>query len=460
MKNYNRFKRLNICLISILSLTAGIALFPFIKSLAAAGDLDPTFGFGGKVITDWSNPNFVGAEEANDMAIQADGKIVVVGEVKSRIRDPYAPLRYIHDLFAVIRYNPDGSLDRTFNHTGKVTTEFITGARYSRQKANAVAIQPDGKIVAAGLAYESPQSDPYSGVAKMAVARYNRDGSLDKSFDEDGKVIVDFNEPAFANNLAIQSDGKIVVVGSAVENSQSFSLVRLNSNGSLDNSFDGDGKVITEFGIASLVYGLAIQPDGKIVAAGDMYTEDFNINFAVARYNPDGSLDTSFDGDGKTTADFAIGFNNCRAAAIQTDGRIVVAGLALVGEIFRHEALIRYNRDGSPDITFGGDGKVTTPYGDAADVVIQTDGKIVTAGFRIVDENTSSFGLVRYHTDGSLDGSFGTGGTVLTQFTDVQDYATSLAIQSDGKIVAAGTVNISFSNEQISDFGLARYLGE
>ena len=253
------------------------------------------------------------------------------------------------------------------------------------QYALAVAIQSDGKVVAAG--YAPVTSGDFS------VARYNTDGSLDTTFNGTGKVTTDFfGGLDGARAVAIQSDGKIVVGGFANNGATAgFALARYNSDGSLDTSFNGNGKVFTDFGVTSVSSGLAIQSDGKIVAAGYVAQSGGLDDFAVARYNPNGSLDTSFSGDGKVTFDFGSD-DFANAVAIQADGKIVVAGYTGQG-IATDFALARLTTGGALDTGFSGDGKLTTDYFGLADyatgVAIQTNGKIVAAGY--VD--TASTGL-------------------------------------------------------------------
>ena len=258
------------------------------------GDLDPTFGTAGIVTT-----NVGGNGRALAVAIQSDGKVVTAGYI--------AATSYC---FAVVRYNASGSLDTSFDGDGKLITAFATDG-----VGHDVAIQSDGKIVVAGYTYSGSSND-------FAVVRYNTDGSLDTSFGAGGKAITDFGSVGdHGYSVALQSDGKIVVAGGT--GGYSFALARYNTDGSLDTSFDGDGRVTTAIGSSSVGYGVAIGPDGKIVVVGESGTG--NYGFAVARYNSDGSLDTSFDGDGRVTT--AVGSpSRGRSVAIQSDGKIVVAG--------------------------------------------------------------------------------------------------------------------------------------
>jgi len=289
------------------------------------------------------------------------------------------------------------------------------------------------------------------------LVRYNLDGSLDPSFDGDGKVVTAFT----LGGIAIQSDGRIVTAGAS---GIGFGLARFNPDGSLDPTFDGDGKVETDFGVGAGAGSVAIAADGKIVAAGSAGGD-----FALARYNADGSIDPSFDGDGTVVTDFDEA-DAAHEVVIQTDGRIVAAGSSFFtcgcpdfsdSESF---VLARYNADGSLDSSFAGDGKVFTGFGGrvqpANGVVIQADGKMVAAGYvcacrGVQGDPPPDFALARYNADGSLDPSFDGDGKVITDFGG-NDQAYDVAIQADGKIVAAG--ERCCGNQIVNqDFALARY---
>ncbi|MDT4897393.1 MAG: hypothetical protein QOH25_2470 [Acidobacteriota bacterium] len=410
------------------------------------GSLDQTFGVGGRVNTDF--PTGLGGV-GNALVIQTDGKIVVGGTATD-------PANSFNSVFALVRYNTNGTLDPTFDTDGRVTTSFPN----SNATINDLVIQPDGRIVAAGV---SADNTIFASV--YALARYNTDGSLDTSFDTDGRVTTDFPGFTFeeAHAVALQTDGKIVAAGLG---SSSFSLARYNANGSLDNTFDGDGLVTTAFGGSfEEANALAIQSDGKIIAAGQtalsVASED---NFALARYNTNGTLDTSFDTDGKVITDFGL-VDAAHDVVIQTDGKIVAAGNAgtIAGGSFF--ALARYETNGALDNTFDTDGKVTTDFSGgrfglgALGVALQTDGKIVAAG----DANITGqrdFGVARYTTTGALDtAGFGTGGKVITDFALNEDAISALLVQADGKIVAVGRAQLRVRILQAQDpnFQLARY---
>ncbi|HVE58433.1 MAG TPA: FG-GAP-like repeat-containing protein, partial [Pyrinomonadaceae bacterium] len=236
------------------------------------------------------------------------------------------------------------------------------------------------------------------------------------------------------------------------ESGYDFALARFNTDGSFDTSFDGDGRVTTDFGdVSDSALAIGIQTDGRIVAAGHTGNND-GIDFALARYNADGSLDTSFDGDGKVTTDFSGVFNYARSVAIQADGKIVAAG-ACNTEVSSGLAIVRYNPNGSLDTSFDDDGKVLTSvlstYEFVASVAVQSDGKIVVAG-SAGDNAAADFGLIRYNSNGSLDGSYGTAGKAIFDIFG-SDLIFALTLDSMGRAVVAG--------ESGGMFTVARVLG-
>ncbi len=363
-------------------------------------------------------------------ALQADGKIIVAGDADEN--------------FSLARLNADGSLDTTFDGDGRVSTPILTGM----DRITSLAVQPDGKIVASGHTFNGTDDD-------FAVVRYNPDGSLDTSFDTDGKVVT----PVLpgkdkARSMVIQPDGRIAVAGGS---NNDFSLVRYNTDGSLDTSFDTDGKVTTPFLGNDSAGEILLRPDGRLIAAGTTANEILS-DFALAGYNTDGSLDSSFGMDGKVTTDYGTQSAGASSVAIQSDGKIVVVGFAIGANL--DFALTRYNPDGSLDPGFGVGGKVVTPILSLNDAVtsvtIQPDGKIVAAGYAVTDSNSNDadFALARYNTDGSLDTTFDRDGKVTTPIRSQDDRANSVVIQPDGKIVAPGYAEIPSGPY---DFAVARY---
>ncbi len=386
-------------LVVLLLATAGAAQ-------AAPGELDSTFGAGGIVTI----PEGV---EAAAVALQPDGKIVAAGGRPG---------------FVIARYNSNGSLDSSFASEGVATIS-------SFNRANALALQPNGKIVAVGSSYNGSQW-------VFALARFNPSGLLDPDFGSDGKVTTAIGSSALveARAVALQPNGKIVAGGYSDAGDSVFTLVRYQADGSLDTDF-GTGGIVTTPSFFGSANGVAVQSDGKIVAAGWS---------SLARYQADGSLDAGFGVDGVATTPGAD-FN---AVALQPDGKIVAAGRPRGGAY----GLARYNPDGSPDAGFGTGGLVTTDLGGgegALAVALQGDGKIVTAGHQWPGETlpNDNFAVVRYEGDGALDTGFGICGKTVT-VTPTMDIARGLALQPDGKIVAAGSTEDASSRA----FEVARYL--
>ena len=323
-------------------------------------------------------------------------------------------------------------------------------------EARAVALQPDGKIVAAGGALGA--------TVDFALARYGPDGTLDPTFGAGGTVATDFGSGEQAYAVAVQPDGKIVAAGGAATG---FELARYNADGSLDATFGAGGKVTTRFGLGlpfTRAHAIVLQPDGKIVVAGTATAATVG-DFGLARYNPNGSLDASFGAGGKVTTDIG-GTDSSDAAwavALQPDGKLVVAGSTAgpSGDAF---ALARYTPTGALDSAFGSSGRVITGFGGDQDwaqaVAVQADGKIVAAG-KTGNQccgGTFNFALARYTAGGTLDTAFGGGGKVTTDFAGGADNAHALAIQADGKILAGGERLPGGNPTGASfDFALARY---
>ena len=402
-----------------------------VTSLAQDGSLDLSFGSGGIAQT-----HIIGSaySYAKSMAIQSDGKIVTVGMNNNS-----------YSFLTLVRYNTNGSLDTTFDADG-IATIGIWSYGYS------VAIQSDGKIVVAGQRIHTQYYND-----DFLLVRYNTNGSLDNTFGSGGIVTTNIgNNPSAAFSVAIQSDGKIVAGGGGWENNAGgFALVRYNTNGSLDITFDTDGIVTTSISYqGGMVYSIAIQSDGKIVAGGVAANIYPNSDFALARYNTNGSLDVTFDSDGKVYTPIGIAQDIAYSIAIQSDGKIVAGGVCDNGTN-KDFALVRYNTNGSLDNTFDSDGKVTTPIGTADDIAysiaIQSDGKVLAGG--IYYSATPEFALVRYNTNGSLDNTFDSDGIVTTYLGNAGGQVNSIAIQSDGKIVAAGMG----TNNSTNVFTIARY---
>ena len=360
------------------------------------GSIDTSFSGDGILTTDFGSS----LDWATSLTLQADGKILMAGSRENRLSD-----------FELVRYNSNGSLDVSFSGDGMLTTDFGLNNAW----AESMTLQADGKILVAGYTYNS------IGNYDFALVRYNNDGSLDTSFGGEGKLTTDFGTALRPSNdvvssIGLQTDGKILVAGYSEEwfrdGAQDFALVRYNSNGSLDMSFSGDGMLTTDLGLSQeWADGMTLQADGKILLAGTSYSSSGNYNFALVRYNSDGSLDTSFCGDGKLITDIGSIWDVSSSIELQADGKILVAGYTYNSSGNYDFALVRYNNDGSLDTSFGGAGLVITAIGPASafavSMTLQGDGKILLAGQSYNSSGNLDFTLVRYNTDGSLDTSFG-----------------------------------------------------
>jgi uncharacterized delta-60 repeat protein len=349
-------------------------------SFSQAGSPLTTFGSSGSASTT------IGSGSTTvDMAVQSDAKIIVAA---------YASVGGNSD-FALSRYKQDGTLDLSFNNTGKVTTAI--GA--SNDYLNAIAVQNDGKIVAVGYCM-------VGSVYNIGVARYLPNGTPDATFDGDGKLLTSLGTTTSTTgrDVAVQNDGKIIVVGSYNNN---MIVLRYNSDGTLDTSFDVDGIVSTSFGASTSQSAMtvALQGDGKIVVGGMSQNQ-----FALVRYNTDGSLDTSFDTDGKVTTTInASGSSLIYHIVIQSDGSIIAGGRYTFYDNMSDNnasnvALAKYTTSGALVPGFDGDGKLTfainaySPMDEARSVAVQGDSKILVTGM--------GFTAVRLNANGSFDNSF------------------------------------------------------
>jgi uncharacterized delta-60 repeat protein len=438
----------------------------------SAGAIDITFGNNGIVVTDFSG--FYST--ISSLTLQADGKILAAGGAGTNDGD-----------FALARYNGDGSLDMTFNGTG----ELISNFGYN-DGANSVLINSDGEIYAGGLTTDA------SGYWRFLIASYNSDGSPNLNFNNG----LGFVSPVFGNsfdiltNIKLQSNGKIIAVGTTNLDpaSSDIEMIRINPDGSLDNSFGNNGNGLVLIDINSAYDEsefLVIQPDDKIVTGG--YHADFadpNVPaylFSCFRFNAEGIPDTEFGTAGSFTDFVPNSFFTYTSLFEQADGKLLAAsewfdavtdkisisrfnasgmpdnsygqnGMREInpssgfsyfqpdGKLLRlcysngDIMLLRYDVDGNPDASFGSGGTVISDFGgneSSTIAAIQLDGKIIIGGSNR-DNNGSDFLIARYNSDGSVDGSFGNGGFVKMDFEN-EDGVQALAFTPDGKIIFAGT---------------------
>jgi len=345
------------------------------------------------------------------VSVQPDGKIVVAG-ISYDTFNPSVDDKYVS---SALRLNPDGSLDTSFSGDGKLFT--LLANRTFQDQAGGL-VQPDGKVVVAGNFHDD-----------FGVTRFNADGTPDTSFGQDGVRRV-AGTTSGLRSLSLQADGKLILAG--------HDLVRLNADGSTDTSF---GVLGVAHGFDEAYYvGVTLQADGKIVMSGRSDSYDFQL----ARLNADGTVDSSFGKGGRATIEVGgqdMGFS----VAVQPDGKIVVAGQSEVG-VITDICVLRVNADGSLDTGFSGDGKLAIDLGGAYEnvqsVLLQPDGKIVLAGFSM-NPGKAEFALLRLDPNGDLDRTFGTAGKLLLPLGPGDSVGYSVALQSDGKLVLAGQSDYS-----------------
>jgi uncharacterized delta-60 repeat protein len=389
------------------------------------GSLDTTFGGGlGYVVVNVST-NPAGNDVAYRVALQSDGKIVLGGVANGD--------------FGLVRLNADGTLDTTFDSDGKVTSDFG-----STDTPLAMAVDAGGKIILAGYTGAGTTCD-------FALARYTSTGALDTTFDFDGKRTFSLGPNADQiYSMLVQSDGKYVAVGTTVglTSGADFALVRLNSDGSFDTTFAGDGIATLNGGVPSLLINTVLpEADGTILVGGSAYrpaqSPDYAQSGFIWRMLSDGTFDTSFGTGGMsvTTAVSDVG----QLVVQPSDGKIIFVGIGGVG---------RLNASGTLDTTFGSSGYLTYPYSFTPyDIALQADGKLVVGGVYFRGTN-NDFAVARYTSAGVLDTTFGVGGWAIVDLQGNHDYGRAIALQNDGKIVITGETYDGSTNYS---FGAVRF---
>jgi uncharacterized delta-60 repeat protein len=381
--------------------------------MASPGDLDTSFAGDGKKTID-----FGGIDTANVVLVQANGRIVVAGGGAAA------------DRFCVARLRSNGTLDTAFGSGGKR----VIGLGGSSESAFGAALQPDGKIVLVG-----------GSVLRAAVARLNPNGSLDTTFSGDGKKTFNWAPGDFSRTQAVLvlPNGRLVVAGFSGPEGGDIQVARLKANGALDPAFGTGGKARVDFGGTEFGFAVARQADGRIVVAGKSLAD----GAVVARLRANGTLDPDFDGDGRLTLP---GIGEARAVLVQPDSKIVVAGNAGLNEVM---TVTRLNPDGSPDTTFDGDGTATIDFGPGQDrasgAVLQPDGKIVVVGST---QAGGGVAVARINANGSPDATFGAAGKAAVDF-GIATSGNAVALQPNGRIVVAGRRAGS------DNFAVARLLG-
>ena len=409
-------------------LMATVFYLSFIVTVnAQPGTLDSSFGVNGVTPV-------TGFEIAHAISLQQDGKVIVAGEIRGTA-------------FIVSRFNRDGSIDESFGQQGTVKTSLKATHDFYTQEATSVAVQQDGKILVAGSGFYLDQYDDAQ--INFLILRYNTDGSLDESFGDRGAVITDFElHVDYIYSMILQPDGKIVAGGISWIDAL---VARYNSDGSLDTGFgNGNGWVRQPLNGVGSCRGLALEPDGKLVMlAGvtDLYSYLF-------RYNQNGSIDASFGVNGKVVTN-AADKEELYDIAVQEDGKILAAGYSYKYYIGTDVGLLfRYNQDGNYDTSFGEGGKVINRIDTGSfsinHVHIQPDNQIITTGAysRKNDSYNYTGSVIKYNKDGSYNQHYGVNGMILTTKGNAKD----AALQLDGKtIILEGKLGVYF---------LSRYNGE
>jgi len=402
------------------------------------GSLDTTWSGTGKVMTAIGTSDDIAAS----MTLQPDGRVLLAGNCYNGTNFDFCAARYL----------ANGSLDTTWNGTGKVITAIGIGDDYAR----AMTLQPDGKVLLAGYCWNGTNYD-------FCAARYLANGALDSTWNGTGKVITPIGtSDDVATSMTLQPDGKVLLAGNCGNGANyDFCAARYLANGTLDTTWNGTGKVITAIGSDNdFANSMALQPDGKVLLAG-YRGNGANYDFCAARYLANGTLDTTWNGTGKVIT--AIGSDNDFAApmTLQPDGKVLLAGYCWNGTN-NDFCAARYLANGSLDTTWNGTGKVMTAIGSDNDsavaMTLQPDGKVLLAGYCSNGTN-NDFCAARYLANGTLDTTWnGTGtspGTVITPIGSGNDAARSITLQPDGKVLLAGHC----FNGSTFDFCAARYDG-
>lgn len=399
---------------------------------AQFGTLDTTFDSDGKVLTVFQGYN----SAVHALALQPDNKILAAGAVYNH---------GTYSQFGLARYNSDGSLDASFGVAGKVVSNFAG----LQMDMTSLILQSDGKIIGGGIIYNNYTD------SQFILVRYLSNGSLDTSFGINGSVIED---QIIIRDITMQPDGKIIAAGFTLDASanRDLALMRYNQDGTRDADFGLNGKVVTSVGQKDFGNAMTLQPDGKIVVAGSLYTE-YSSDFLVARYLSTGVLDTTFGTEGTAVIDH--GYNDeTSAVRIQPDGKMIFVGYSANESGQANFSIARLMPNGELDPSFGnsGDGLVCgAGAGMAKKIELQADGKIILAGAYQQGGNYN-IGLSRYQSNGNIDETFGENGVVTTSMSTTCQ-ANALLLQPDGKIVIGGEAGLTGGSYN-PDFALARYM--
>ncbi|PYE55714.1 hypothetical protein [Deinococcus yavapaiensis] len=400
-----------------------------------AGSLDTTFGANGIAVT----PIGIGEDVPYAMAVQDDGKLVVVGSTMNSTTSSD---------FAVVRYTRDGALDSTFGQGGKVVVDFAGKSDIAR----AVAIDAQGRVVVAGGVTSAADKE------RFGVVRLTATGARDGSFGQNGLATLDFGGESRAQAVLV-TPSAIVVGGQATVDTTTgvdFAVARLTQTGALDASFGTGGKVTTAVASGNggdAVRALALQGTRIVAAGGDG-------DFKAVRYTTAGVLDASFAAGGKLGTVFGGDIATVNAVTVDAQGRLVLAG-----QRQNDTAIVRLNENGAFDASFGSGGKQVVPisaanWDAATGVAVQSDGKLVLGGWAYEGGSSAgNFAVTRLTASGQLDASFGQGGTTVTSVApgSKADEVRAVVLQPDERIPATRVVAVGVRNDSNQDFALTRY---
>ncbi len=417
-----------------------LLVFNTLSLAAKPGVIDTSFSNDGLAFLNIINSN----DASGDLAIQDNGKIIAAGSCDISTANP---------CYIVARFKGDGSLDTTFASNGVVKTPFTGDHTY----VSAVTLQTDGKIVLAGTSGNE-------GNSKITVVRYTADGLLDSTFGSNGIVTTAVfpDTHNWGGDLTIQPDGKILVAGT-VHNSTDydFVLLRYSINGTMDNSFGSSGVKVYDLagGDWDFGYALKLQQNGKIIVAGRSGNNADNYDFALARFNDDGTPDSSFGTNGAVVTHLTDGYDRISRLALQPDGKILAVGTRNDSEL----VLARYKPTGSLDEGFGSKGVVFSDFGQIGhDVILQESGNILVSGAKGGDGfDDLTAVVVRFTPSGNLDSNFGDDGLYVNSFGGVLGNAgQGLALQHNGRIITTGYMNIGTEAEPNLDIFIIRLFGD
>ncbi|WP_395091658.1 T9SS type A sorting domain-containing protein [Vaginella massiliensis] len=403
---------------------------------AQSGNLDSSFGQNGFVVDSFS-PDYDSAEK---IVLQADGKILVMGDTG------FASIRKM----AVARYNADGSIDTSFGNEGKLNITTTMPKSFARDGI----VQPDGKIILSGYQWDNSTGD-------LILVRLNTDGSFDTSFGNQGIAVLDNNGMnEVGSSIHLQADGKIIIAGDADDQ---FTMGRVNADGTIDTTFGTNGWVRTSFPIWSSVNDIHVNSTGEILVTGMAMNPYSNWKVGLAKYDADGNIDFNFGENGTMMLSIGIAHDFAIRGILLDDGKMYIGSHSYYDtRPLRYEVVVsKFNANGSLDTTYGTGGNTKVRWvengeNNITDMLLQDDGKILVSGRGY--ENTSEvFAIAKFDADGKLDNTFGTQGKVTANVGETRDMATSIALQTDGKLVVSG-----YTSNMVdpTNFFIARYTND